>query len=316
MAINRVQMQPGLSMREFMQRYGTEAQCEEALASARWPSGFSCPGCRCRRHTTFERVGRTHWQCQRCRHQTTVTSGTIFASTKLPLTTWFLAMHLLTQAKNNVSALELMRHLGVGYSAAWRIKHKILHTMARRESRRQLSGRVEIDDAYLGGERPGKRGRGSPNKVPFVIGVSTVGDNRPHQVAIHCTRFTKDAISGWANTALHADTQAWSDGLPAFGALAAEVAEHHPVVTGSGRAAAEHAEFRCVNIVLGNLKTAIAGTYHAFNFAKYAPRYLAEFQYRFNRRYNLRTILPRLARAAAITRPCAESQLRLAESPN
>ncbi|MGB7755104.1 MAG: transposase, partial [Salinisphaera sp.] len=71
-----------------------------------------------------------------------------------------------------------------------------------------------------------------------------------------------------------------------------------------------------VNIVLGNMKTAITGTYHAFNFAKYAPRYLAEFQYRFNRRYDLRSILPRLTRAAAATRPCAEAQLRLAESAN
>ena len=71
-----------------------------------------------------------------------------------------------------------------------------------------------------------------------------------------------------------------------------------------------------MNTVLGNLKTAIAGTYHAFNFAKYAPRYLADFQYRFNRRYNLRTILPRLARAAAMTGPCAEHQLRQAEFAN
>ena len=316
MAMNRVQFQPGLSMAEFMQQYGTEAQCEAALIQSRWPQGFICPSCRGRLSTTFERAGRTHWQCRRCRHQTTATAGTIFAATKLPLTVWFLAMHLLTQAKNNVSALELMRHLGVGYSAAWRIKHKILHTMMGRESRRQLSGRVEIDDAYLGGERPGKRGRGSPNKVPFVIAVSTVDDNRPHQVAIHCLPFTKDAISQWANRALHVNTQAWSDGLPAFGALALEVAEHHPVITGSGRAAAEHAEFRCVNIILGNLKTAITGTYHAFNFAKYAPRYFAEFQYRFNRRYNLRTILPRLAKAAASTTPCTESQLRRAEFAN
>ena len=239
MAMNRVQFQPGLSMVEFMQRYGSEAQCEAALIRSRWPQGFACPACRCHLHTTFKRAGRTHWQCRRCRHQTTATAGTIFASTKLPLTVWFLAMHLLTQAKNNVSALELMRHLGLGYSAAWRIKHKILHTMARRESRRQLSGRVEIDDAYLGGECPGKRGRGSPNKVPFVIGVSTVGDNRAHQVAIRCTGFTKDAISQWANTALHADTQAWSDGLAAFGALAEEIrrtsSPHHRLGTCSGR---------------------------------------------------------------------------------
>lgn len=316
MAINRVQMQPGLSMREFMQRYGTEAQCEAALVSVRWSSGFSCPACHCRRHTTFERVGRTHWQCQRCRHQTTVTSGTIFASTKLPLTTWFLAMHLMTQAKNNVSALELRRQLGVSYRAAWRIKQKLMQVMVERESRRQLSGRVEIDDAYLGGERadqPGNRGRGSANKIPFVIAVSTTADRKPHQMVIRCVPFTSAAITDWADAALAAETQAVSDGLPAFRALRAEVASHLAIVTGSGRASATHPEFRWVNIMLGNLKNAITGTYHAFKFAKYASRYLADFQYRFNRRYDLRSILPRLIRAAATTTPWTENRLRLAE---
>ena len=111
MAINQVQMQPGLSLFEFVQQYGTESQCEQALAASRWPRGFACPVCRCRRYTTFQRGRRGIWQCQRCHHQASLTAGTIFDSTKLALTVWFLAMHLLTQAKNNVSALELMRQL-------------------------------------------------------------------------------------------------------------------------------------------------------------------------------------------------------------
>jgi len=81
-----------------------------------------------------------------------VTGGTIFQATKLPLTTWFLGMHLLTQAKNNVSALELTRHLDVRYKTAWLLKHKLMQVMTVREESRQLDGRVEIDDAYLGGE--------------------------------------------------------------------------------------------------------------------------------------------------------------------
>lgn len=316
MAINRVQMQPGLSLAEFIQHYGTESQCEQALAGARWPRGFVCPACRCRLHTTFERGGRGHWQCQRCHHQTTITAGTIFDSTKLPLTTWFLGMHLLTQAKNNVSALELMRQLGVSWRTAWRVKHKLMQVMAQRESKRQLSGRVEIDDAYLGGERagkPGQCGRGSPNKIPFVMAVSTVDDRKPHQIVIRCMPFTSEAVADWANDALAAETDAVSDGLSAFRALRAEVASHLAIVTGSGRSSAEHPEFQWVNIVLGNLKTAISGTYHAFKFAKYAPRYLAEFQYRFNRRYDLRSILPRLLRAAATTTPWPEHRLTRAE---
>jgi hypothetical protein len=81
-------------------------------------------------------------------------------------------MHLLTQSKNNVSALELKRHLGVCYKSPWLMKHKLMEVMRQREDSRQLDGRVEIDDAYLGGERSGgKRGRGSQNKVPFVAAV-------------------------------------------------------------------------------------------------------------------------------------------------
>jgi ribosomal protein L37AE/L43A len=119
MAMNRVQFQAGLSMPKFMARYGTEAQCEEVLVAQRWPMGFHCAACGSSKHGTFERAGRRYWQCGACRHQTTVIAGTIFAATKLPLAAWFLAMHLLTQAKNNVSALELKRHLGVCYRTAW-----------------------------------------------------------------------------------------------------------------------------------------------------------------------------------------------------
>ena len=98
----------------------------------------------------------------------------------MPLTRWFLAMQLLTQAKNNVSALELMRQIGVSYRSAWLVKHKIMEAMRLREDRRELDGRVEMDDAYLGGERSGgKSGRGSENKVPIVAAVQTTPSGLP-----------------------------------------------------------------------------------------------------------------------------------------
>lgn len=201
----------------------------------------------------------------------------------------------------------------MSYPAAWRIKHKLLCIMAERESRRQLHGRVAIDDAYLGGERAGTPGRGSSNKVGLVIAVGTRDDRQACEVALRCMPFRKAAIADWANIDLAADTQVVSDGLPAFKALRTEVTRHTPIVSGSGRAAVQHSELQAVNIVLGNLKTAITGTYYAFKFAKYAPRYLAEFQYRFNRRFGLRSILPRLVAAAARTRPRSEPVLRMAE---
>ena len=177
MAMNQVQFQQGLSMAEFMDRYGTEEQCEAALIAARWPSGFACPACDGPARTSFCREGRQYWQCAHCQSQCSVTSDSVFGATKLPLTRWFLAMHLLTQAKNNVSALELKRHLGVCYRTAWLVKHKLLEVMRLRERSRQLTGRVEIDDAYLGGQRSGgKAGRGSENTVPFIVAAEVITD--------------------------------------------------------------------------------------------------------------------------------------------
>lgn len=313
MAMNQVQFQRGLSMSEFLYKYGTEEKCHAALVASRWPEGYRCPACRDERHSTFMHEGRKYWQCHRCRIQTTVTAGTIFQATKLPLSRWFLAMHLMTQAKNNVSALELKRHLGVRYKTAWLMKHKLLQVMAEREDRRVLDGRIEIDDAYLGGEKPGKPGRGSENKISFVAAVQTTETGKPICIRLDRIAFTREALEAWANKALAASAQVISDGLHCFKAVAGEVASHTAIVTGSGRQAATHPEFRRVNTVLSNLKTAISGTYHAFKFAKYAERYLAEVQYRFNRRFDLSVILVRLMRAAVLTRPRPEQVIRLAE---
>lgn len=313
MAMNRVQFQRGLSIAEFLDRYGSEEKCAAALAQSRWPQGFRCPDCGDERHSRFVREGRSYWQCHRCRAQTTVTSGTIFQATKLPLTRWFLAMHLITQAKNNVSALEMKRHLGVCYKTAWLVKHKLLDVMAEREDTRVLDGRVEIDDAYLGGERAGIRGRGSENKVPFVVAVQTTDEGQPVFVCMKRLPFTKEAITRWANRTLAASAQVVSDGLVCFAVLKDLVEKHESHVVGSGRKAVEHPSFTRVNTVLGNLKTAISGTYHAFKFEKYADRYLAEVQYRFNRRFDLRAIFDRLLRAAALAVPRPMAVIRLAE---
>ena len=129
---------------------------DSAATTAVWAPAAAAmtPAVADRPQGTFEEMQRA------CRHQCSVISGTIFEATKLGLSRWFLAMHLLTQSKNNVAALELMRHLGVCYKTAWLIKHKLMEVMRVREEGRQLDGRVEIDDAYLGGERSGgKAGR-------------------------------------------------------------------------------------------------------------------------------------------------------------
>lgn len=314
MAVNKIQFQHGLSMTEFLEQYGSEEDCETALTLWRWPEGFACPACSGPPSCSFRREARLYWQCARCRHQCSVISGTIFESTKLPLTSWFLAMHLLTQSKNNVSALELGRHLGVSYKTAWLLKHKVMEVMRLREDSRQLTGRVEIDDAYLGGERAGgKRGRGSENKVPFIAAVQTTEDGQAVLACFAPSPFTKEAFEKFAAKSLVRPLAAVSDGLGCFTA-AEGVGVHERIVTGGGKASVRLPQFRAVNTVLSNLKTALTGTYHAFDFVKYAHRHLAEAQYRFNRRFDLRSILRRLLRAAAQTRPCPAAAIRASEA--
>ena len=126
-----VQFQKGQSLAEFTDRYGSEEQCRAALFQARWPQGFECPECGRKRCCRLR--CRNVFQCTRCRHQVSLTAGTVFANTKLPLRRWFLAMYLLTQSKNGLSAMALGRQLGVSYNTAWSLKHKLMQVMKERE---------------------------------------------------------------------------------------------------------------------------------------------------------------------------------------
>ena len=314
MAQNKVQYQRGLSMPEFFDAYGSVERCEALVRAWRWPEGFICPRCHAGWHSEFRRQDRLYFQCSACRYQCSLVSGTVFESSKVPLPKWFLAMHLMTQAKNNVSALELKRHLGVSYPTAWLLKHKLMEVMFQREESRRLTGRVEIDDAYLGGEvRGAKAGRGSPNKVPFVAAVQTTQSGEAVKLCLSPRPFTKESIQAFAEKSLAAPATLVSDGVGCFTAVRGMGILHEPHVTGGGAASAKHPSFRAVNTALGNIKTSLAGTYHAFGFEKYAHRYLGQMQYLFNRRFNLRSILRRLARAACQAAPCRLKAIRAAE---
>ena len=118
MHMSRIQFQPGMSLSQFLELYGTEEQCEAALEKTRWPDGFRCPRCGVQEHGLV--YGRSHrrYQCRSCRHQTTVTARTIMEATKLPLTKWFQAFYLVGDAKICISSLSLMLKLGVNYRTA------------------------------------------------------------------------------------------------------------------------------------------------------------------------------------------------------
>lgn len=312
MAKNQVQFQRGLSLPQFLKEYGTEVQCHNALFKWRWPGDFVCPECEYGGYCKITERGV--YQCHRCHRQTSVTSGTIFEYTKLPLTTWFLGMYMLTQTKNGVSALELKRQLGIGYNAAWRMKHKLLQVMKERDDSKPLSGMIQMDDAYWGGEHHGgKRGRGAPGKTPFVAAVQT--DEDGHPIAMRFTKlkgFRKAEISKWAQRHLVAGSLVVSDGLNCFCGVEAAGCQHERIVTGGGAASVTLDVFTWVNTMIGNVKNSMYGSYHAIS-GNHLPRYLAEFCYRFNRRYKLEDMIPRLGYAAVHTPPMPQRLLSMAE---
>lgn len=316
MKMNRIQFQPGLSLNQFLDQYGLQEQCESALEASRWPDGFTCPKCNSTRHSCYRR-GRwvKVFQCSNCRAQTTLTEGTIFHSSKLPLTIWFQAMFFLTQNKNNVAILELRRLIGISYRAAWRLKHKLMQVMYEREQSTVLSERIEVDDAYLGGELPGgKVGRGSENKVPFIAAVQTNKQGHPLYAVFSTVKsFCSEEVELWARRSLVPSSLVVSDGLWCFQAVEAAGCFHQREVVGKERKSTSMECFKWINTVLGNLKNAITGTYHAFDFEKYAHRYLGEYQYRFNRRFDLVGMFKRLVKATANADKVTEQKLRLAE---
>ena len=313
MARNMVQFQKGLSEAGFDKLFGSEEQCHAALVGWRWPDGFVCPECGAGGHCIVKRGARHLFQCNACRKQTSVKAGTIFASSKLPLRLWFKAIYLVTQSKKGISSIELARRLGVTQTTAWVMKHKLAQVMLERNASKKLKGKVQMDDAYIGGQRPGRPGRGAAGKTPFVAAVATTDDGKPDQIILRRVKtFSNFAIGKLAGTALASGIVVVSDGLRCFTAVTQAGCTHEVIKTGSGAKAAKTPAFKWVNTALGNIKAAIVGTYRAVR-EKHVPRYLAEFEYRFNRRYKLEDMIPRLAFVALRTPPMPYKLLKLAD---
>ena len=259
------------------------------------------------------RGARRLFQCNACRKQTSVKAGTIFASSKLPLRIWFKAIYLVTQSKKGISSIELGRRLGVTQTAAWMMKHKLAQVMLERNASKRLKGNVQMDDAYIGGARSGRRGRGAAGKTPFVAAIATTDDGKPDQIILRPVKaFSSFAIRKLASAALNPGAIIVSDGLACFAAVTQAGCLHSSINTGSGKQAARTPAFKWVNTALGNIKAALVGTYRAVR-EKHVPRYLAEFEYRFNRRYDLKTMIPRLAFVALRTTPMPYRLLKLAD---
>ena len=157
---------------EFEARFSNETACRDYLFALRWPDGFICPRCA---HAKGWPASKTLFQCAACGYQVSVTAGTIFQDTHKPLTLWFRAVWWVVTQKNGASALGLQKILGLrSYKTAWAWLHKIRRAMVR-PGRDRLLGRVEVDEAYVGGAEQGVMGRETEKKVLVAVAAEEDG---------------------------------------------------------------------------------------------------------------------------------------------
>jgi transposase-like protein len=291
----------------FLARFGSDAQCRDYLFRARWPEGFRCAGCGHER--AYSHKLRLIEECATCGKQHSLLAGTIFEQTKSGLAKWFLAIYLVTSSKGGISAMELKRQMGFGsYQTAWSWLHKIRKAMVRPE-RTPLSARVEADETYLGGPRPGKPGRGAAGKVK-VAGAVETGRGQPRGRRLGRLRLavvpdaSASSLGGFLGRNVARPATVATDGWSGYGGLAAKGYAHEPLNLSAswGDAALR---LPAIHLVFGLAKRWLLGTHHGAVSAKHLPAYLDEFVFRFNRR-TANSISHRFARVieqAVLTRP-------------
>lgn len=307
---NKILFQSSMSLPDILGRFGSEEQCIQALFACRWSSGFNCPRCKSGAYNRVETAGRPLFKCCICRHQRSLTVGTMLESSKLPMRTWLLAIYMISQAKTGIFGLALKRQLGVEYRTAGLMRQKLLHAMPEADSKHRLKADVLLDDAYLGGEKPGTPGRGSPNKVPIVAAVSLNDAGRSAYMKLTAlSGFTTQAIKSWTGANLMPGCDGRSDGLACFAGVIDAGCSQSFVVIGQRKPRDLH-QFTWANTVLGNLKTKINGAHKHFNFTKCANRYLGAFAYRFNQRFDLTRSVHGLIGCVMKSAPLTESAVR------
>jgi transposase-like protein len=268
----------------LIERFGSEDKCRAYMEDLRWPDGVECPRCEERSISRIEK--RRQYECNSCRYQFSVTAGTVFHDSHLPLWKWFLAIYMTAESKKGISAKQLERTLGVSYKTAWYLSHRIRSAMEE-DSPVPLKGIVEVDETYVGGERRrGKGTKGGPGrgtKKTMVIGAIErggqvrfqVGD-RPTKKTLHA--FIRDVVSDDAE-AIHTD--AWQ----AYGGIEDENTRHEFVSHNQGEWIRGIVHTNTVEGVWSLLKRSIVGSYHQLS-AKHLPAYLDEVAFKFNNRDN------------------------------
>jgi hypothetical protein len=266
---------------EFQERFPDEAACLEYLAESRWPEGYHCPACDGRRAWVLER--RHLWECAGCRHQTSVTAGTVMHGTRTPLRLWFWAAYLVATHTPGISANQLQRQLGLSrYETAWLILQKLRRAMVAPE-RRPLHGEVEVDEGFVGGVNPDRKaGRDPVGKglVAVAVEVRGTGSGRLRLAALPDA--SKRSLGPWVAENVGSGAIVHTDGWGGYAGLRDLGFDHRPV---SQRRRSE--ERRLIlpraHRALANLKTWLQGTHRSAS-EKHLQVYLDEFVFRHNRR--------------------------------
>ncbi len=264
---------------EFDHRFSSEQGCLEYLFQCRWPEGFVCSRCG---HTKSWKSARGLYVCRDCQHQHSVTAGTIFHGTRKPLALWFKALWWFSTRKSGVSAMTLQQMLGLGsYHTAWCWLQK-LRTCTIFPDREKLSGQIEADECYLGGEHSGKRGRGAGNKCKVAIAIERRGRKLGRlrmQVIENCSA---DQLIPFATNNIAPGSRVTTDGWKGYNGLEAEGYVHHKIL--QSRVEDKASVLPGVHLVASLVNRIMLGTFHGRFDPKYLQRYLDEYVFRFNRR--------------------------------
>ncbi len=270
---------------EFQEQFPDEAACWKALRQVRWPHGFRCPRCSHRR--SYPIAKRRLEQCQRCGYQASVTAGTVFHKTRVPLRIWFLGIFFVARHKQGISALQFQRDTGLGsYQTAWTLLHKVRSALWHRPEHR-LRGWVEADESYVGSKR--ERGLRGGREVGHktIVGVAveqrryTAGSAR---LAVLEGVTFEDDIGPFLRGAIDArEAAVRTDGFASYLPLERVGIHHDRQVQGPDRARSTEI-LPWSHTIFSNLKAWLLGTFRGVS-KKHMHRYLDEFIYRFNRRW-------------------------------
>ena len=271
-----------MNIMQLMDEFGTDDKCRDMLEELRWPDGVCCPHCESKKVSRIKARGQ--FDCDECRYQFSVTSGTIFHDTHLPLKKWFVAIYLTVEAKKGISANQMKRTIGVSYKTAWYLCHRIRTAMTEMNPKK-LSGTVEVDEAYIGGEMKGAgRGKGAylQNKSTVLGIIQRGGDVRLSKISKAARRTLHAFIKGHT----HPKTKLIvTDEWPAYRGIADHDTRHAVINHRRKEYVRGDIHTNTIENVWSLLKRSVAGSYHKIS-DKHIDRYLDELEWRFNNREN------------------------------